>query len=87
MVKSLNLIAGSLIATALAAFATADDHKHPNDKCPPGRHTVTIERSTDVDVKPGGVGGGHTLTEKREVCRDNKHSGVKENSGKNNPDK
>lgn len=67
-------LAGMIVGTALGGVAIADDHKHPIDKCPPGSHTVTIEKSTNIEAKPGGVGGGHTSTEKREVCRDDADS-------------
>jgi hypothetical protein len=78
-------IAAALAVTALvlgSQVVLADDHKHPNDKCPPGTHTTTVEKSTTAEAKPGGVGLGSTVTEKREVCRDNKDAGVKERGGK-----
>jgi hypothetical protein len=35
-----------------------------------------------LEAKPGGIGGGHSVKETHEVCRDNKGTNVKESGPK-----
>ena len=86
------LCIASIMSIGLGA-ALADDHKHPDDKCPKGTHEVVKETKTSVGGKAevgGGVNigvgkaegsvGGHvekTITEREKVCRDNKDTNVK----------
>lgn len=71
-------IAALAACLCLTARSAAEDAKPPSDKCPKGHHTVTVETTKTVEVKPGGVGGGMTRTEKYEVCRPIQNSNLKE---------
>lgn len=81
----------ALSLTVLCAGSIfAADRKYPDDKCPPGSHTVTKTNtnttsgnasiSGNAKVVSGGASVSHsrTTTETVKVCRDNKDSGVKE---------
>lgn len=71
--RFLTMLVALLLSTQLIF---AEDQKHPKDACPPGTHTVTITRSVDGQVKPGGVGVGTAQKESYSICRDNKSNNV-----------
>jgi hypothetical protein len=83
-------IASLSLAVVCVGYVSAADHKHPEDKCPTGTHSVTVTKTTTTtgSANIGGsakvVSGGasisreRTTTESHQVCRDNKLGGVKE---------
>ena len=79
MGKTILIVVGIVLG---ASAAIGSDHKHPTDRCPPGTHTVTIQTAKNAEAKPGGIGGGVTVTHTHKVCRDNSANKVNESPKK-----